>query len=192
MLRKLLLAVPAALALTGTASAQARPVAVVTAPLPIITLQPQPYANPLFSSPFSQTPVPNRNTTFSRPVVLPATWTNPAVIPTHITEWGTVQPAQLIPGVYTLPQVATVGPSRYTPVSQWTAINPINGNIYDAWNQTFTNTDGTYQYNPWNNTFVDPNTNATYNPNNGVTIRPLTPGIRSNFANPFPRPVFIR
>ncbi len=194
MLRKFLLAVPAALALAGIASADgrpARPVTVVTAPLPIVTLNPQPYSNPYYANPFNQTPVLNQNPTSNRPVVLPATWTKPAVIPTQITPWG-IQPAQLIPGVYTPPQVATVGPSKYTPVSQWTAINPVNGNVYDGWNNTSTNTDGTYQYNPWTNTFFNPNNNATYNPNNGVTIRPLSSGIRNTFANPYPQPVFIR
>ena len=189
MLRKLLMSVPAALAFAGMASAdgrQARPVGIVTAPLPIVTLDPQPYA-----SPYSPVPVLNQYPTFGRPVVLPATWTKPAVIPTQITPWG-VQPAQLIPGVYTPPQAATVGPSRYTPVSQWTAINPVNGNVYDGWNQTFTNTDGTYGYNPWTNTFVNPNTGGTYNSNNGVTIRPLTPMYRNTFANPYPQPVFFR
>ena len=88
--------------------------------------------------------------------------------------------------------MATVGSSRYTPVSQWTAINPVNGNVYDAWNQTFSNTDGTYQYNPWNNTFANPNTGATYNPNSGVTVRPLTAGYRNGFSNPFAQPAFIR
>ena len=191
MFRKLVLAIPATLALAATASAQPRPVQIITAPLPIITLQPQPLANPFHVNPFAPSPVFAPNAIVGRAVVLPATWTKPAVIPTQITPWG-VRPAQLIPGVYTPPKIATVGPNHYTPVAQWTAINPINGNVYDAWNQTFSNHDGNYQYNPWNNTFVNPLNQATYNPNNGVTIRPLTPIIRGHFANPYPQPIFIR
>ena len=60
------------------------------------------------------------------------------------------------------------------PVAQWTAINPTNGNVFDAWNNTFTNRDGSYQYNPWTNTYTNPLNNATYNPHSGVTIRPLS------------------
>ena len=191
MRRPLLLAVPAALALFASqASAQIRPVPVITGRPPIVTLQPQ--INPLYASPYSATPVLNTYPTYSRPVVLPATWTQPAVIPTQITPWG-VQPPQFFPGVYTPPQVATVEPSRYFPVAPFTAINPVNGNIYDGWNNTFTNRDGTYLYNPWTDSFVNPLNNATYNPYSGVTIRPLNPvAAYNNFYNRNPYPLFIR
>ena len=169
MLRSLLLTLPV-LAITALETQAQRPTPVVTGRLPIITVQPQ-----LYPSPYSQVPVYNPTPSINIPVVLPATWAPPVLIPTHFTEWGTIQPARLIPGVYTPPLVATVEPSRYFPVAQWTAINPTNGNVFDAWNNTFTNRDGSYQYNPWTNTYTNPLNNATYNPHSGVTIRPLSP-----------------
>lgn len=183
MLRSLLLTLPVIALAASQSWAQVRPTPVITGRLPIVTLQPQ--INPFYISPFSQTPIYNPAPTIHRPIVLPATWTPPVVIPMQNTPWG-LQPPQFIPGAYTGPQVATVEPSRYVPVAPWTAINPVNGNVYDGWNNSFNNRDGTYQYNPWTNSYTNPLNNANYNPYSGVTIRPLNPVSNyNNFYNRF-------
>jgi len=172
MLRSLLFTAPVLALLATQASAQIRPVTIVRAKPPIITLQPQ--YNPAFNSPYSQAPIfQNPSQTINRPIVLPATWTPHVLQPTQITQWG-VQPAHLYPGVYTPPQVATVETGRYYPVSQWSAMTR-SGNFYDAWNDTFTTRTGTYQYNPWSDSYSNPINNSTYNPRTGVTVRPLNP-----------------
>lgn len=178
MLRHLLLAAPILALAASHASAQIRPTPVITGKLPIITLQPQ--INPVFASPYSLPPVLTQQPTYARQVVLPATWTPATLSPTTLTPWG-IQPARLNPGIYTPPLVASVEPSRYYSVSPWAAVNPVNGNVYNGFNNTFTTRTGSYQYNPWTDTFTNPSNNATYNPYSGVTIRPLNPVPANNF-----------